>query len=140
MAFSHDPVAAAVNGSDGFSRPTWSTRREALRLFARGATLRVAGRVALVVGTILSVANQGSVILGGHPSWATWVRVAVNYLTQFVVASIGYLAGFRDHSPPAAGSDHHATGRTGARDRVPEPGHTSQPRTGSQTKDQHDGG
>ncbi len=109
-----------MNGPDGFCRPPWSTRSEALRLFARGATLRVAGRVALVVGTILSVANQSSVILSGHPSWATWVRVAVNYLTPFVVASIGYLAGFRELSPPAPGTDPHSTGRTGDAGRVPE--------------------
>ena len=42
------------------ARPVWSTRRQALALFARGATVRVAGGVGLVVGTILSVTNQGS--------------------------------------------------------------------------------
>ena len=76
-------------------RLVWSTRRQALALFARGATVRVAGGVALVVGTILSVVNQGSVVLGGEASWLTWLRVGVNYLTPFVVASIGYLAGCR---------------------------------------------
>jgi len=61
--------------------PVWSTRRQALALFARGVTVRVAGGVALVVGTILSVVNQGSVVLGGDASWQTWIRVGVNYLT-----------------------------------------------------------
>ncbi len=64
-------------------------------LFLRGATIRVAGRVALVVGTILSAVNQGSLIVAGDGTVATWIRVAVNYLTPFVVASIGYLAGCR---------------------------------------------
>lgn len=76
-------------------RSTWSTYRQALSLVARGATVRVAGRVALAVGTILSVANQGTVIAEGHSSWVTWLRVAVNYITPFVVASLGYLAGCR---------------------------------------------
>lgn len=43
--------------------------------------MRVAGGVALVVGTILSLVNQGSVVLGGEASWLTWLRVGVNYLT-----------------------------------------------------------
>ena len=81
--------------------PVWSTRGQALGLFARGATVRVAGGVALVVGTILSVVNQGSVVLGGEASWLTWLRVGVNYLTPFVVASIGYLAGCRAECAPA---------------------------------------
>ena len=74
------------------ARPVWCTRRQAL---ARGATVHVAGGVGLVVGTILSVTNQGSVIIGGEANWVTWIRVGVNYLTPFVVASIGYLAGCR---------------------------------------------
>jgi hypothetical protein len=82
-------------------RLVWSTRRQALALFARGATVRVTGGVALVVGTILSVVNQASVILGGEASWLTWLRVGVNYLTPFVVASIGYLAGCRAERAPA---------------------------------------
>jgi len=48
-----------------------------------------------VVGTILPVVNQGSVVLGGDASWQTWIRVGVNYLTPYVVASIGFLAGCR---------------------------------------------
>ncbi len=75
--------------------PVWSTRGQALGLFARGGTVRVAGGVALVVGTILTVVNQGSVVLGGGASWLTWIRVGVNYLTPYVVASIGFLAGCR---------------------------------------------
>lgn len=48
---------------------------------------------ALVVGTILSVVNQGAVILNGTASWGTWMRVAFNYLTPYVVASIGFASG-----------------------------------------------
>ncbi len=72
----------------GASRPVWSTRRQELVLFLRGVTVRVAGRVAIVVGTILSAVNQGSVILAGDATGFTWTRIAVNYLIPFVVASL----------------------------------------------------
>lgn len=85
------------------SRPQtpWSTYPQALALVARGATIRVAGRVALLVGTILSGVNQGSVIAAGHSGWVTWLRVAVNYATPFIVASAGYLAACRTRTEPA---------------------------------------
>jgi hypothetical protein len=75
--------------------PPWSTPFEAVRLILGGVTFRTASRVALVVGTLLSVVNQGAVIVGGDASAATWARVGVNYLVPFTVASIGYLAPFR---------------------------------------------
>ncbi len=100
-------------------RPVWSTRREELVLFLRGVTVRVAGRVAVVVGTVLSAVNQGSLIVAGDATGATWIRVSVNYLTPFVVTSIGYLAGCRAepaHTRPSK------TGRAGAVHRVPSTG------------------
>jgi hypothetical protein len=102
------------------ARPTWSTPRQAVTLFLRGSTVVVAGRVAVVVGTILSAANQGSVITAGHANWATWVRVAVNYLTPFVVASLGYLAGCRvDATLPSSATGSGVAGRIDDADRVP---------------------
>jgi hypothetical protein len=71
---------------------TWESYGEAVRLFARGATVRTASRIALIVGTWLSLMNQGRAIVDGH---APWVKVALNYLTPFVVASLGYLAARR---------------------------------------------
>ncbi len=52
-------------------------------------------RVAAVVGTILTLVNHGSVLVGGDASLVTWLRVAVNHLVPFVVSSVGYLAPFR---------------------------------------------
>lgn len=83
--------------------PPWSSPVEACRLIFSGVTFATGVRVALVVGTILSVVNQGSVIVGGDATPVSWVRVGVNYLVPFVVSSIGYLAPFRvrpnDQSP-----------------------------------------
>jgi len=75
--------------------PPWSTPIDGCRLILRGVTFRTCARVALVVGTILSVVNQGEVILDGDATPMTWARVAVNYLIPFLVSSIGYIAPFR---------------------------------------------
>jgi hypothetical protein len=51
------------------------------------------------VGTILSTVNQGTVIANGHAVATTWIRVAVNYMVPYTVASIGYLSPFRVPRP-----------------------------------------
>jgi thiamine transporter ThiT len=79
--------------------PAWSSPREACRLILRGLTLRTGVKVAAVVGTILTIVNQGSVIAGGDATAVTWIRVAVNYLVPFFVSSIGYLAPFGRRVP-----------------------------------------
>ncbi|MGD9701207.1 MAG: nitrate/nitrite transporter NrtS [Acidimicrobiia bacterium] len=78
------------------SVPAWSTSIDACRLILRGVTFQTGIRVALVVGTVLTLVNQGSVIAGGDAIPVTWVRVGVNYLVPFLVSSFGYLAPFRD--------------------------------------------
>lgn len=75
--------------------PEWSSVPEALRLIALGYTFRTCFRVALVVGTLLAIVNQGSVLVAGDATGSTVVRIAINYLIPFVVSSIGYLAPFR---------------------------------------------
>lgn len=87
-------------------RPIWMTRRQGAHLFAQGVTVRTAGPVALVVGSILSVVNQGSTIIEGAATWVTWVRVGVNCCVPFAVASIGFLSACR--SAPA---DDHELGQ-----------------------------
>jgi len=51
--------------------------------------------IALFVGTVLSLVNQGSVIFGGHATATTWIRVGVNYLVPFCVSSSGFFASQR---------------------------------------------
>jgi hypothetical protein len=75
--------------------PPWTRRRDALRLFLRGITVRAATPVALVVGSLLSAVNQGDVLRHADLSPGLVVKVAVNYLTPFVVASLGFLAAGR---------------------------------------------
>ena len=72
--------------------PTWVSYRDAAQLFLRGATLPTAVRISVVVGTWLSLMNQGALIVDGHPPW---VKLVLNYLTPFAVASLSYLAARR---------------------------------------------
>ena len=51
--------------------------------------------IALLVGTILSLINQASVIFGGHPTDATWIKVGMNYVVPFCVSSWGFFASQR---------------------------------------------
>jgi hypothetical protein len=75
--------------------PSWTTPRQAFRLFCRGATFSTAAPIALIVGTVLSLVNQLHVVLDGDATWATWVRVVVNYAVPYSVASIGFLSACR---------------------------------------------
>ncbi|MBB4908696.1 nitrate/nitrite transporter NrtS [Actinophytocola algeriensis] len=87
MSGSGEPVA----------RPVWSRRSEAVLLVLRGRTARVAVPVAAVVGTVISVVNQAEVIIGGHATGVTWVRIAVNYVVPYIVASVAYLSACRSN-------------------------------------------
>ena len=61
-------------------------------MFLRGATLPSACRIALIIGTWLSLVNQGDLIRRGE---IPWIKVALNFATPFTVASLGYLAARR---------------------------------------------
>ncbi|CAN5432794.1 hypothetical protein BH10ACT11_BH10ACT11_03600 [soil metagenome] len=67
--------------------------RSALEICSRPANLRRTLRIALVVGFVLSLINQGSVILGGDAQLLTWIRVGLNFVVPFVVSNLGLLAG-----------------------------------------------
>jgi hypothetical protein len=69
--------------------------REALRICARREHLRRTVKIALVVGTILTVINQLDVILSGDADALTWVKCGLNYCVPFVVSNLGLLAGKR---------------------------------------------
>jgi len=78
---------------------SWSTPVEALRIVFLRTTLRKTIRIALVVGTILSLINQAGVIFGGDATTVTWIRVGANYLVPFCVSSAGFLSATRRKEP-----------------------------------------
>ena len=69
--------------------------REALRICARREHLRRTLRIALVVGTILTIINQADVIIRGDATDLTWVKAGLNYCVPFIVSNLGLLAGKR---------------------------------------------
>ncbi len=75
--------------------PSSSKLGQAVRLIVCGCTARTALPVAAIVGTILSAINEGSLLVSGRPNTATWVRISLNYVVPYLVASIGYLAALR---------------------------------------------
>lgn len=93
------------------SHPTWSTPGQAAGLVLRGTTARTAGPIAAIVGTVLSLVNEGQVLTNGQAGAAVWIRIGVNYAIPFVVASIGYLAPLRDRDPKPAGTPMGPDGR-----------------------------
>jgi len=60
-----------------------------------GALLRRSLAIALVVGTVLLVINQGDVLLAGRwPPALVW-KIPLTYLVPFVVATLGALLNSR---------------------------------------------
>lgn len=97
--------------------PTWRSWREAAGLVLRGATVSVAAPVSGVVGTLLSAVNQGDVLLAGDASAATVIKVGVNYVVPFTVASIGFLGARR--APLDGGPGREGVADTGRQDPPP---------------------
>jgi hypothetical protein len=75
--------------------PVWTLRREAVGLILRGRTAHIAGPIASIVGTVLSLVNQGEIIFTGQATTLTWIRIMINYLVPFTVGSFGYLSACR---------------------------------------------
>ncbi len=66
--------------------------RRILEVCGRPSHLRRTGTIALVVGSWLTLFNQGDAIWAGQTSTAVWLKVLLNYLTPFVVANFGLLS------------------------------------------------
>ena len=77
----------------------WTRPREAVAQLVRGATVRTCCPVALVVGTVLSVVNQGDIVLAGMADERVGVKVAANLLIPFLTSSTGALLAVRGRQP-----------------------------------------
>ena len=69
--------------------------REALRICLRPEHLPRTLRIALVVGTTLTIINQADVILGGDATTGTWIKAILTYCAPVVVSNLGLLVGKR---------------------------------------------
>jgi hypothetical protein len=71
------------------------TAKEALGIVFTREYLRRTLKIALVVGTILTLINQLDVILKGDATTLTWIKAGLNYCVPFIVSNLGVLAGKR---------------------------------------------
>lgn len=62
---------------------------ELWRSTCRPAVFRRCATIALVVGTLLSLVNQGDALLAGRFDRVLALRVLANYLIPFVVSNLG---------------------------------------------------
>jgi hypothetical protein len=69
--------------------------RAALATCRQPSNLRRTLTIALVVGCILSIINQGDVIVHGNATSATAVKIGLNFVVPFIVSNLGVLAGNR---------------------------------------------
>ncbi len=73
----------------------WSRPAEAVRQLLSGATARTCAPVAVVVGTVLSVVNQGDVILAGMADGRVALKIAANLVIPYLTSSVGALLAVR---------------------------------------------
>jgi hypothetical protein len=59
------------------------------------ANLRRTIRIALVVGTILTLINQADVLLEGDATLLTAVKIPLNFVVPFIVSNLGVISGSR---------------------------------------------
>jgi len=81
----------------------WSTPGDALTIVRTRRHLTRSVTTTLIVGTVLFAINQLDVVLSGHATSATWLKVAVTYAVPFCVTNVGILIGTR--AQPTDGED-----------------------------------
>ncbi len=69
--------------------------RAALRTCRQPSNLCRTLTIAAVVGCILSIINQGDVVVHGDATGATVVKICLNFVVPFIVSNLGVLAGDR---------------------------------------------
>ena len=69
--------------------------RAALATCRQPSNLRRTLTIALVVGCILSIINQGDVIVHGDATRGTLLKACLNFVVPFVVSNLGVLTGDR---------------------------------------------
>lgn len=82
-------------------KPVYDRLVNGLAVVFAASHLRRTGLIAAAVGTWLTLFNQIDVLLAGAWSTTLAVKVALNYVTPFVVANLGLLS--RQSHPIAGG-------------------------------------
>ncbi len=67
----------------------------AVEICCARSTIRRTGRIAAVVGLVLTAINEGDSLVRGDISAATGIKIAFNFVVPFIVSNLGVLAGTR---------------------------------------------
>jgi hypothetical protein len=89
------PPTDATSGSQAAPLGRGRAALDACAYCLERRNLRRTVRIAIVVGIILTLINQGSVITTGQATAATWARCAVNFIVPFLVSNAGLLSARR---------------------------------------------
>ena len=66
--------------------------KQSIRIILHTSHLKRTGTIALLVGTWLTLFNQGDLILTGQWSLPLGIKIFLNYLTPFAVSNMGLLS------------------------------------------------
>jgi len=89
------PATSATSPSQSAPRGRGRAALDACAFCLERRNLRRTVSIAIVVGIILTLINQGSVIAAGHATAATWARCALNFIVPFLVSNAGLLSARR---------------------------------------------
>ena len=90
-----EPETSATSPSQSAPRGRGRVALDACAFCLERRNLRRTVSIAIVVGIILTLINQGSVIAAGHATAATWARCALNFIVPFLVSNAGLLSARR---------------------------------------------
>ena len=91
-SLSRSQSAPSRAGKQAAAFPRVARARDALAFCGQRRNLRRTASIAAVVGVLLTLINQGSVIASGHATAATWARCALNFVVPFLVSNAGLLS------------------------------------------------
>jgi hypothetical protein len=81
----------------------YRTLRKLAQPCLRAVNLRRTLAIAVVVGCVLTLINQGDVIFAGDATRRTVLKIVMNFVVPFVVSNLGVISGTRAAgSPPAS--------------------------------------
>jgi hypothetical protein len=76
--------------------PHWSEWRDMAAVVTYHRHLKRTVAIALTVGTVFFAMNQLTLVLTGHPTPLTWLKVALTYLPPFCMSNFGILTATRE--------------------------------------------
>jgi hypothetical protein len=91
----HTEVRDSALECDGRKR---RRRFDRIAICLEPTNLHRTAKIAAVVGCVLTLINEGDVVIAGHATAQTGLKIALNFCVPFIVSNLGLLAGHRDQA------------------------------------------